>query len=78
MRSGAGLLVCGVSCILDDIEAGDLLLVFAGREHLIAAHPYRVKTRPEARARAQVTRFLDWLKAEAAMTKVRMDTLVSD
>jgi len=75
VRSNAGLLVCGLSCILDDLDRGTLSLPFPARESLVARHPYRIRIRPEAKARPQVARFETWLLAEAGATKDRMRAL---
>ncbi|WP_171180346.1 LysR family transcriptional regulator [Ruegeria sp. HKCCD8929] len=77
VKSDAGLLVCGLSLVLDDIEAGLVSLPFPSDECLAAKHPYCVKTRTEATVRPQVTRLIAWLKAEAAITRVRMEALTT-
>ncbi len=76
VKSNAGLLVCGLSCVIDNLERGALSLPFPGHECLRARHPYRLKARTEATTRPQVRRFIDWLFAEAAATKARMDAVV--
>ncbi len=73
VKSGAGLLVCGLSCVLDDLKKGTLGLPFTGKDCLQAEHPYRLLVRPEARSRLQVRHFVDWLRAEAAKTRDEMD-----
>jgi LysR family glycine cleavage system transcriptional activator len=75
VKSNAGLLVCGLSCILDDLDRGALSLPFPASESLVAPHPYRIRVRPEARARATINRFADWIEGEAAKTKSRMEAL---
>lgn len=78
VKADAGLLVCGLSCILSDLERGTLSLPFPVQESLTAAHPYRFTVRTEIRARPQVSRFLDWLVTEANATRTRLEaTLVS-
>lgn len=77
VKSDAGLLVCGLSCILDDLGRGTLSLPFPPAECVEAAHPYRVKPRAGATSRLQVARFLDWLTEEAEVTKARMAQVVS-
>lgn len=77
VKSNAGLLVCGLSCVLDDLKKGELRLTFSGKECLRAEHPYRLAARPEARSRPQTRRFIDWLHAEAAKTKDEMDAFIS-
>ena len=73
VKSNAGLLICGVSLILDDLESGFLSLPFPAVECLAAEHPFRIRNR--AGTRPQVARFISWLKAESAMTRKRMDSL---
>lgn len=77
VRSNAGLLVCGLSCVLDGLEQGTLSLPFPARESLTAKHPYRVQVRTEIKTRPQVSRFLAWLTDEAAATRAKMETWVS-
>lgn len=69
VKSDAGLLVCGLSCILDGLETRTLSLPFPAHESLEVKHPYRFKVRNEIRSRPQVSRFIEWLKNEAAKTK---------
>ncbi|MFV0472747.1 MAG: hypothetical protein ACK5MQ_00670 [Pikeienuella sp.] len=76
-KSGAGLLLCGLSCILEELERGTLSLPFPTNERLAARHAYRFRTRSEIRQRPQVKRFLDWLAAEAAATEAKMDAAVT-
>lgn len=75
VKSNAGLLVCGLSCVLDDLKSGALSLPFPGTECLVAAHPYRLAARHEAMSRPQVRRFVDWLRSEAAVTRAEMAAL---
>ncbi|GIL03291.1 MAG: LysR family transcriptional regulator [Alphaproteobacteria bacterium] len=77
VRSNAGMLICGLSCVIGEIEAGSLLLPFPGAAHLKADWPYCARIRPEARARPQAARFRDWLMAEAAVTTMRLDATVA-
>lgn len=72
VKSDAGLLVCGLSCILDALKQGTMSLPFPARESLVASHPYRIKFRTEAATRIQVARFAQWLSSEVAKTKVQM------
>jgi len=77
VKSGAGLLVCGLSCVIDAIDQGNVSLPFLARENLRAKHPYRMKMRDATRVRPQLARFADWLAAEAAGTKATMDSLTA-
>lgn len=76
VKSDAGLLVCGLSYILDTLEEGRLRLPFPARESLLAKHPYRMKVRAAASGRVQVSRFVKWLLSEAERTKLRMSATV--
>jgi hypothetical protein len=71
------LLVCGLSCVIDAIDQGDVSLPFSARENLRAKHPYRMKMRDATRVRPQLARLADWLAAEAAGTKATMDSLTA-
>lgn len=77
VKSDAGLLVCGLSYILDTIEQGRLSLPFPARDSLLARHPYRMKVRAEAMTRTQVSRFVQWLLAEVARTRLLMNAVVA-
>ena len=72
VKSDAGLLMCGLSCIIDGLAEGSLSLPFPVQESLVAQHPYRLSVRSEIRTRPQISRFLDWLTAEARETRDRM------
>lgn len=76
VKSNAGLLVCGLSCIHSGLEEGSLSLPFPARESLAAKHPYRISVRPEISARPQVLRFLEWLNEEASATRAEIEALV--
>lgn len=69
VKSDAGLLLCGLSCILDGLADGTLSLPFQAHESLTAKHPYRLKVRRQIKSRPQVSRFVDWLTKEAAKTE---------
>ena len=69
VKSDAGLLVCGLSCILEGIDTGALSLPFPPHKSLEAKYPYRYKVRNEIRSRPQVLRFIDWLENEAEKTE---------
>lgn len=77
VRSNAGLLICGLSLVLDDVEAGVLRLPFSPAECFRAEWPYCVKIRPDAKSRPQVARFRDWLTAEAAVTTMRLNAAIA-
>ncbi len=76
VRSNVGLMVSGLSYILDEIEAGMLSLPFPASECLIAEHPYRIRLRDAAQVRPQITKFVEWLKSECAALDARMEALI--
>lgn len=74
VRVNAGLLICGLSCVIDTIDDGTLALPFPPSQSIPAEVPYQLRIRPEARVRPQVNRFRDWLMSEASMMRLRMET----
>lgn len=77
VRSDAGFLICGLSLVLQEIDAQTVQLPFPGRDSLPASAPYRVRLRQAGIPRPQVSRFLDWLRAEAATTKDQIAAIVA-
>lgn len=75
VRLDAGFLVCGLSLLLQDLDAGSVVLPFPLAEHLTAPQAYRLKLRPEAANRPQTQRFVDWLRVEAKETERRIKTM---
>ncbi len=73
VKWNAGLLVCGLSCVLEDLKKGELNLPFSSKDYLRAKHSYRLATRPELKSRPQACRFIDWLHVEAAKTRDEME-----
>lgn len=69
VRQNVGFLVCGLSLLLTDLKAGTATLPFPKGEHLVAPHPYSLKTRPDSEKRPQLQRFLAWLRKEADDTQ---------
>ncbi|MGB7321170.1 MAG: LysR family transcriptional regulator [Albidovulum sp.] len=65
VRQDVGFLVCGLSLVLGDLEAGSIVLPFPASQHIVAPHPYRIRVRTDAEKRPQVGRFLSWLRSEA-------------
>lgn len=76
-RSDAGLVITGLSYILDDLAHDRLRLPFLPHQCLTSEHPYRMAVRQGALARPQVARFRDWLSAEAADLARRMAAVVA-
>lgn len=73
VREEVGFLVCGLSLVLSDLAEGRLVLPFPSNQNLPAPHPYRIRVRPEAVARPQVKRFVEWLRAEARTTALQIE-----
>ena len=69
VRQNVGFLVCGLSLLLKDLQADTVALPFPKDEHLVAPHPYTLRTRPDAEKRPQFQRFLAWLRKEADDTQ---------
>jgi LysR family transcriptional regulator, glycine cleavage system transcriptional activator len=65
VRQNVGFLVCGLSLLLPELEAGSIVLPFPMSERLASPHPYRLKIRPDSAHRPQIQRFIGWLRAEA-------------
>lgn len=77
VRQNVGFLVCGLSLILLDLEAGSIVLPFPMSEHLAAPHPYRLRTRADSAHRPQIQRYIAWLRNEAQDTWHKIDALTS-
>jgi LysR family glycine cleavage system transcriptional activator len=65
VRRNVGFLVCGLSLVQGDLEAGRVCRLFPAEQHLVAPHPYRLRLRSDVQRRPQVQKFLSWLRAEA-------------
>lgn len=77
VRQNVGFLVCGLSLILLDLETGLIVLPFPMSEHLVAPHPFRLRTRTDSVHRPQIQRFIAWLRSEAKDTRHKIDELTS-
>lgn len=75
VRQNVGFLVCGLSLLLTDLQAGTVALPFPGREHLVAPRPYVLNPRSDADRRPQLQRFLTWLRKEAEDTRRRISEM---
>lgn len=76
VRQNVGFLVCGLSLVLSDLDAGSIVTPFPLAQHLRAPHPYRLTLRADAARRPQVQRFAAWLKAEADKTSQTLQSRV--
>ncbi len=77
VRQNVGFLVCGLSLLLDELQSGSIVLPFPVSEHLVAPHPYRIRTRPDAVNRPQIQRFIAWLREEANDTCRKIEELTA-
>lgn len=75
VRENIGFLVCDLALCLPDLDAGRIVLAFPVSMHIEAPAPYRVTLRAARYRRPQTDRFLDWLRAEARQTALRLQGL---
>ena len=75
VRQNVGFLVCGLSLVLQDLQAGTVALPFPALEHLVAPHPYCLRPRSDAERRPQLQRFLAWLRKEAGDTRQQISAI---
>lgn len=73
VRQNVGFLVCGLSLVADDLAQGRVFLPYPVDRNLIAPRPYVLSIAPKAAHRPQFARFADWLRAEAATTRLALD-----
>lgn len=74
-RENVGILVCGLSLALKDLDDGSLLLPFPSDQNIRAPLPYRLSVRGDVAARPQIARFVSWLRSESADTAMRIDSM---
>jgi LysR family glycine cleavage system transcriptional activator len=75
VRQNVGFLVCGLSLLLFELEAGSVVLPFPLSERLASPQPYRLRTRADSVQRPQIQRFIGWLRAEADETMRKISKL---
>lgn len=68
VRANAGLTLCGLALISEEIDEGRLSLPFPTRAGVPTSHAFHARFRAQALARPQVRRFREWLLAEAGRT----------
>lgn len=71
----AGLALCGLALIIDQIEEGRIAAPFGFRQGSWTSHAYVAKFRSDALHRPQVRRFREWLLAESETTLDRLKEL---
>lgn len=68
VHADAGLAICGLALVSEQIAEGRLTLPFAATSGVWTSHAFRARFRHDALVRPQVRRFRAWLLAEAATT----------
>lgn len=71
--SDAGVMICGLAMILDQLDRGELVLLFPTTTGTWTNHAFVARFRKDALARPQVRRFRDWLEAEAKATRAELE-----
>ena len=74
-RSGAGVLICGMSLVLPHLESGELLLPFGAAPGRWDERGYVLDTHAPALKRPAVQEFRDWLIHRAQDTRDRLGAL---
>ena len=75
VHADAGLALCGLALILDQIEEGRVAAPFGFMQGRWTSHAYVAKFRNDALHRPQVRRFREWLLAECETTRERLRQL---
>jgi LysR family glycine cleavage system transcriptional activator len=70
--ANAGLMICGLSLVLPELEQGSLSLPFHVSKGQWTRNEYRVGFRPDRLRRASVDRFREWLLEQAGETHRRL------
>jgi len=73
--ANAGLMICGLSLVLSEVEEGNLSLPFDVGKGEWTRNEYRVGFRPDRLRRASVERFREWLLEQAKDTAARVRAL---
>lgn len=74
--SNAGLLVCGLALVQQQINAGKLSLPFPIAQGEWSEYAYRVTFRESALRRSQIVQFREWLLAEANLTSQQLSQMI--
>jgi LysR family glycine cleavage system transcriptional activator len=74
----AGLTLCGVALIAEDIAAGRLALPFPRATGRWTSHAFQARFRPAPLMRPQMKRFRAWLLAEAERTAAWLEDFVGE
>lgn len=66
--AGAGFMICGISLIMSQLNAGNLSLPFPTAEGLLSKNAYCIRFRADSLKRSAVQNFRDWLLEESRLT----------
>jgi LysR family glycine cleavage system transcriptional activator len=72
VRADAGLAICGLALILEEILDGRLSLPFQAASGAWTSHAFRARFRSDGLTRPQIRRFRAWLMQEAAATEAAL------
>ncbi len=75
MYADAGLIVCGLALVKDQIDDGKLSRPFPIQQGEWSTNAYRASFRPNALRRANIEQFRKWLLAEAQETQSELERL---
>lgn len=75
VKQNVGFLVCNLSLVLLDLEQKKIAHPFPLSQHITSPHPYRMKLRNDARKRAPVLRFAEWLNSKSLETQAAIDAI---
>ena len=76
--SNAGLIICGIGLVQEQLDSGDLSLPFPISEGKWSEYAYHIRFRENALRRSQTIKFRDWLLSEAGKTEQHLQKLVSN
>lgn len=77
VRAHAGLVICGLALVSDEIVDGRLSLPFPAASGAWTSHAFRARFRGDALVRPQVRHFRAWLLAQAATTQGWLSAFVA-
>lgn len=75
VKQDVGFLVCNLSLVLLDLEQERIVHPFPLSMHIASPRPYRVNLGNDARKRAPILRFAEWLKSKSLETQAAIDAL---
>ncbi|WP_299598253.1 LysR family transcriptional regulator [uncultured Microbulbifer sp.] len=77
VHSHAGVLLGGVSLLIDEMESGKIELPFAAEKGRWSHYGYHLQLRPQSSGRKPVQVFVQWLCHQAASTREQLERLVT-